>query len=105
MTTITTKNFKDFKITRSASSFIGDKIKIRKILDQEIIVHKFVIEPSNFSEKGNGKRLKMQIVYKGENHIVFTGSAALQDLIQQVPPDGFPFTAKIVEVNEAFEFQ
>jgi hypothetical protein len=103
--TTTTKSFKDFKISRAASSFIGDKVKIRKILDQEITVYKFIIEPSNYTEKGNGKRLKMQIDHKGEKHIVFTGSAALQDLILQVPPDGFPFTAKIVEVNEAFEFQ
>ncbi len=99
------KQFKDWGITAARKSFVGDKVKLERVVNREIIVHEFKIEPSKvFSEKGNGKCLYMQIELKDEKHVVFTSSMYLQDMISKVPEDGFPFTTTIVKVNDHFEF-
>lgn len=44
------KNFKDLNIQPSATqSFTGDKVKMHKVLNREIVVHDFKIEPSKFN--------------------------------------------------------
>ncbi|WP_353164814.1 hypothetical protein [Empedobacter brevis] len=48
--------------------------------------------------------MTLQIEYKDENHIIFTGSKILQEMIIQVPEDGFPFKTTIVLNNEHLEF-
>ncbi|QHC84947.1 hypothetical protein AS589_09280 [Empedobacter brevis] len=95
-------NFKNFKIKPSLTNFVGDKIKINKILNKEIIIQKFKIEDSK--AKQGTKCLTLQIEYKEENHIIFTGSKILQEMIIQVPEDGFPFKTIIVLNNERLEF-
>ena len=95
------RKFNDFGIILDKKSFTGEKIGIRKILNKQIIVHEFVIEPSNFK----GDRLKLQITFNDDKRIVFCGSTYLMDGIKKVPADGFPFTATIVELDEHFEFQ
>jgi hypothetical protein len=95
------KKFKDFGIKAEHKGFIGDKIKISKVLNREIIVHGYKIEDSKFQ----GKRLDMQIQIGETMHVLWTGSAILMSLIQQVPKDGFPFVATIVRENECYEFQ
>lgn len=81
----------------------GDKIKIDRILNREIIVHDFKIEKSKY-EKGNGRCLYLQIEVNQTKHVVFTGSAGLIDAIEQVPKSSFPFSTTIVRENERFEF-
>ncbi len=39
-------SFKDFNIKVSSTSFVGDKVKMMKVLNSEIIVHDFVIKDS-----------------------------------------------------------
>lgn len=95
-------NFKNFKIKPNLTNFVGDKIKINKILNKEIIIQKFKIEDSTV-KKGT-KCLILQIEYKDENHIIFTGSKILQEMIIQVPEDGFPFKTTIVLNHEHLEF-
>jgi hypothetical protein len=97
------KSFKDFNIQVEIKSFTGDKIKIDKIQNREIIVKEFKIENSKF-EKGNGKCLYLQIQFKDELYVVFTGSAALMQQIEKVPADGFPFKTTIVKENERYQF-
>ena len=98
------KSFKDFGIEPQTKGFEGDKIKIDRILNKEIIVKRFKIEPSKFTDKSNGRRLVLEIEVDGQNRVVFTGSTVLQEIIQMVPDSGFPFTTKIVRDNERFEF-
>lgn len=94
------KSFKEFNIVPTIKGFVGDKIKIERILNREIIVMEYKIEESKF----NGKFLSLQIKIKDEMHVVFTGSNALMDQVQQVPKDGFPFTTIIKKENERFVF-
>lgn len=95
-------NFKSFNIKPKLPAFTGDKIKIDRVLNKEITVTAFKISDS--TAKPGTKVLTLQIIKDGTNHIIFTGSAILIDMIQQVPPEGFPFTTTIIKESEHLEF-
>lgn len=94
------KNFKDFGLKPNINAFKGEKIKIDRILNREIIVHAFEICPSKFE----GQRLSLQIEVSEELRVLFTGSKVLMDMIKRVPTTDFPFKTTIVKENEYFEF-
>jgi len=97
--------FSEFKIEITSKGFDGDKIKMSKILNREIIIHHFKLGDSKlFKERGSGKCLQLQISFNNEKHIVFTGSSALIEQIKLVPENGFPFTTIIIKDNERFKF-
>ena len=96
--------FKDLGIKPAEKGFTGDKIKMSKVLNKQIKVEAYKIEASKFTDKGNGKRLVLQVVVDDKQHIIITGSTYLMDAINQVPKDKFPFTTTIVEEMERFEF-
>jgi len=99
------KNFSQFNIKPMTKGFEGDKIKMSKILNREIVVHHFKIEDLKvFKDKGSGKCLHLQISVNNEKHIIFTSSSGLIEAIQQVPENGFPFTATIIEESDRFIF-
>ena len=99
------KSFSQFNIKPTAIDFEGDKIKMSKILNREIVVHHFSIDDSkHFKEKGAGKCLKLQISFNGEKHINFTSATGLLEVIQKIPEDGFPFTTTIIEENDRYKF-
>jgi len=98
-------SFSQFNIKITSQAFEGDKIKMSKILNREIVVHHFKIEDSKvFKERGSGKCLCLQISFDQRKHVVFTGSTGLIEIIQQVPESGFPFTTTIIEENERYLF-
>jgi hypothetical protein len=98
-------NFSQFNIKITTIGFEGDKIKMSKILNREIVVHHFNIEDSKiFKDRGSGKCLQLQISFNNEKHVLFTGSSCLIDLIQRVPESGFPFSTIIIEENERYKF-
>ena len=94
--------FKDFGIKTEIQSFVGDKIKMDRILNRVITVLAYRIENSKY--EGKGKRLDLQIKIGDITHVVFTGSVVLMDQIQKVPKDSFPFETTVVKENERFEF-
>lgn len=96
--------FKDFGIKTTVKSFVGDKIKMSKILNKRVTVIDFKKGDSKYTDKGNGKCLQLQIDVAGTKHVVFTGSTFLMETIEQVPKEKFPFTTTIVEENERYEF-
>lgn len=98
------RKFSDFNVTVETNPFQGDKIKIDRILNKEIIVTAAKIEPSEFKEKGNGLRLRLAFTAAGQPHILFSGSSTLMEMIKRVPPEGFPFATTIVKQNERYEF-
>jgi len=96
------KTFESLGIeTHEQQHFAGEKIKMSKVLNRKIEVHKFKIEPSKFNK---GNCLFIQITLNGTQHILFTGSIYLIETIQKVPKDSFPFTTTIIEDNERFKF-
>lgn len=100
-------SFKDFgiKISPQRKAFQGDKIKMDRILNKQIVIEAFKVEPSKaFPEKGSGKCLTLQIIVDNAKRIVFTGSGSLIEMIEQVPIGSFPFSATIIKENEQLEF-
>jgi len=97
-------SFKDFGIKAPLPAYVGDKIKMNKVMNKQIIIHRYRIEESKFKDKGNGKRLDMQIEMGGILYILWTSSVVLQETIKQIPAASFPFTTTIVLENERFEF-
>lgn len=98
------KKFSDFGIKHELPSFTGDKIKIVKVLNKEIIVHAYKLTDSNYDKNKSKKCLHLQIEIDGAKRVVFTGSDVLITMIQKVSKDGMPFTTTIIEENEHFEF-
>jgi len=99
--------FSQFDIKTPERGFEGDKIKISRILNREIVVHHFKIADSKvkeFKDKGSGKCLHLQISFNNEMHVVFTAGTALIVVIQQIPADRFPFTTTIIEENDRYKF-
>jgi hypothetical protein len=99
--------FSQFDIKISSKSFQGDKVRIAKILNKEIVVHDFKLEDSKvqaFKEKGSGKCLQLQISFNNEMHVLFTGSCGLIEAIQQIPQNQFPFSTTIIEENDRYKF-
>lgn len=94
--------FKNFNIALSQKAFEGDKIKIDRILNKEIVVTAFKVEDSKFENKG--KCLTLQIEYDNSKRVVFTGSGILILQIEQVPKDKFPFRATIIKENQMLQF-
>jgi hypothetical protein len=98
-------SFSQFNVKPVSKGFEGDKIRMSKILNREIVVHDFKLENSKvFADSGTGKCLYLQISYNKEKHIVFTSSRGLIEVILQIPSTGFPFTATIVQEGERFLF-
>lgn len=83
---------------------MGDKIKIKKVFDKEIVVLDFLIESSKYSEVSQGKCLKLQIEINGIKHVLWTGSRVLMEMIQQVDRRSLPFKTIIIEDGESYQF-
>ncbi|ASK29692.1 hypothetical protein CEY12_06050 [Chryseobacterium sp. T16E-39] len=96
------KHFKDLNIKTILTSFIGEKVRINKILNTEIIVHDYKIKESE--KKPGTKYLTLQISRKGEKEVIFTGSKILMNMIEQVSKENFPFTTTIIQEDQMFQF-
>ena len=90
--------FSDF-VHDSQTSFVGDKIKIDDVLNQQIVVTGYRITASKFDTKNC---LILQIEYQGEPRVILTGSATLNNQIMVFGQNGgkLPFTTTIVKVND-----
>ena len=99
------KSFSQFNVKPISKVFEGEKIKMSKVLNIEIVVHDFKLEDSKcFQNRGTGKCLYLQISFNNSKHIIFTSSIGLIEVIQQIPKDGFPFTTTIIQESERFIF-
>lgn len=95
-------SFKDFDIKPDIKSFVGEKIAIKRIINEEIVVLDRKIEPSK--QKEGTELLTLQIQKSGDDRVVFTGSKVLIDQIRKVPDNSFPFTTTIRNDRDYFEF-
>jgi hypothetical protein len=95
------KKFSQLNIKVSQKGFVGDKIKIQKVINREIVVHHYVI---NDSKHFKGKCLQLQISINDIMHVLFTGSNGLIEGITQVPDGSFPFQTTIINENERYLF-
>lgn len=97
------KDFKDLGVKPAQQIMQGEKIKIDRVLNKEIIVHYYEIKPSKF-DRGNGKCLYIQIEIDSVKRVLFTGSGVLMETIEKIPKDAFPFKTTIIKDNDRFQF-
>lgn len=94
--------FKDLGIKPELSTFTGDKIKIDKILNAQITILGYKIEPSKV--KPGTMMMTLQLEKATIKHVLFTGSTILMQMIEKVPKDKIPFTTTIIKESEHLEF-
>jgi len=99
------KTFKDLKIATHSDSLTGEKIKIAKVLNRDIVVTNYRIEQSKYPKNKSGKCLHLQIELDNEKKIVFTGSDVLIHTIEQVSKEDLPIACQIIQEGEHFEFK
>lgn len=99
------KSFSDLNIPAPVGSFVGDKVKIAKIMNREIIIHDSRLEESKYPKNKSGKVLILQLEVDGTKHVLFTGSDVLISQIQHVQKEDYPFSATIVKEGEHFQFK
>jgi len=84
--------------------FLGDKIKIMKVLNTKISVESYKIEASKYPKNKSGDVLTLQIKHESVSRVIFTGSDFLIDQIKQVEQEDMPFETTIIKNGEHFEF-
>lgn len=98
------KKFSDLNISVDVP-MSGEKIKIAKVLNTDIVIFDYRINESKYSKNKTGKCLTLQIEFKEEKRVVFSGSDVLINQILQVKKDDLPIFANIVKQGEHYEFQ
>lgn len=79
-----------------SKNLTGDKIDITSVLDKEITVIDYRTKDSKYSR--DGTCLTLQILFEGNTHVIFSGSAVLLGDLEKVPISDFPFTTTIIKV-------
>lgn len=95
-------SFKEFNIKPEINNYTGEKIQVKKLLNTEIKVLDFKIEPSK--AKPGTDLLTLQIEKSGDKRVVFTGSKVLINQISKVPKEKLPFSTTIKGDNDYYEF-
>ena len=95
------KTFSQFKI-QATNKFTGTKLQVDDLLNSEIIIHDYKIEPSK--QKEGTSCLHLQIQKDEKMHVFFTGSMNLMDIIKQISKEDFPFKATLVKENRFLKF-
>lgn len=65
------KSFSELNIPVPTGSFVGEKVKIAKIMNREIIVVDSKVEDSKYPKNKSGKVLILQIEVDGEKRVLF----------------------------------
>jgi len=90
------KKFSDLNINVVPDSFIGEKIKIEKILGSEFILLDYKIIDSKFKKDDKPKKLlTLQIEYNNENRVIFSGASILIKTAEQINKDDLPISCTI----------
>ncbi len=96
--------FKDLGVKIDSAPMLGEKIVINRVINHEIEVLDYEIGKSKYKEKSGPEYLKLQLRFKGEVRVLFTGAKMLIKAIKQVDKDNFPFKTTIIEQNGYFNF-
>lgn len=79
----------------------GDKIKLDTVLNQEIEVIGCRIGATRYSKNKSGKYLMLQIVWRNQHYVLFTGSDILIRQVEQYA-DQIPFLTTIMKINKYY---
>jgi len=79
----------------------GDKIRLEDILNEEVLIIGYRIKDSRYSKNNSGKYLTLQIEFKDNKRVVFTGSDVLIDQLEKYGNE-IPFLATIRKINRYY---
>jgi hypothetical protein len=95
------RKFNELGITDEKKGLVGDKIKVERILDKQIIVIDFDIIDSKY----DGKCLQMQIEYNEDKRVIFTSAKRLISTMERVDKQSLPFSTIIKkQEDDTFKF-
>lgn len=89
--------FSDF----AEEKFIGEKIKISKVLNKEIKVLAFQVKKSKIEK--DDFYIQMQIEVDDERKVLFTNSSVLKDQLEKYK-DNLAFITTIIQPKKYFSF-
>jgi hypothetical protein len=98
--------FSDFADTTVSPVMDGKKMPLDDILDKEIIVLRYRIKKSKFSEAKNPDCLTVQFAFpekEDEHFVFFSGSGVLMQQLDKYK-DKLPFSSSIKKVGKYFTF-
>ena len=98
--------FSEFADTTVSPVMDGKKVSLDDILEKEIIVLRYRVKKTKFSEAKNPDCLTVQFVYpvNEEAHFVFfSGSSVLMQQLEKYK-DKLPFSATIKKIGKYFTF-
>jgi len=98
--------FSDFADTSMSPIMDGKKMTVDDVLDKEIIVLRYRIKKTKFSEAKNPDCLTVQFAYPDDENVhfvFFSGSSVLMQQLEKYK-DKIPFTATIKKVGKYFTF-
>ena len=92
------------KINHKQSGFVGNKIEVSEVFNEEIAVHAFEVTPSKYPRPGRERCLKMQIEINNEKRVMFLSAESLISVLEQLSDEDFPFKTVIKKNQKRFEF-
>jgi len=98
--------FSDFADTSISPIMDGKKLSLDDILDKEILVLRYRIKKSKYSEAKNPDCLTVQFSYpenEAVHYVFFSGSSVLMQQLEKYK-DKLPFAATIKKVGKYFTF-
>ena len=95
------KRYHDF--AEKGNIFDGDKIKIKDILDQEILILGYRIKSSKHKKSNSENYMTIHFTKDDSNYILFTGSAILMEQLEKYQ-DEIPFFTTIKKIDKYFTF-
>ena len=98
------KKFSELGIKVESKKFVGEKVRLGKFLNVEIMVHDYKIEDSKYPKKNGDKCLHLQISVEGKKYVSFSIAKGLMQTIELIPKKEFPFSTKITNENDVYEF-
>lgn len=98
------KQFNAFGIKPQERTFVGEKIKMKKVLNKKISIFDYKLKPSIYPLVGNGQCLHLQIEFENKKRVTWTSSVNMQEMMFKVPKDQLPIETTIIEDNERYEF-
>lgn len=81
----------------------GEKVKIKDIIDEEILIKAYKIRTSKYKKSNSEQCLTVQFQQNEQNYIFFTGSAILTEQIEKYKKQ-IPFLAIIRKVDKYYTF-
>lgn len=98
------RKLSELKIELTSPALRGKRIEIEDILDTEIPIYDFSIEPSKFPKKPGDKCMYMQTKVDGKDRVILTIGKTLIALMEKVDKKELPLTAKIIKIDKRYEF-